>query len=61
MLKEKYWKQVIIDYLDCSDDFYKDVDIDLVAEKVMDDEEMWNTIYDTVEYYLKNEYWSKNG
>ena len=55
MLYMTYWKQAIKDYIDCSDGYITDKtdeEIESVVEKLMDDNEFWTFIDDTIDYYL---------
>lgn len=50
-----YWKQLIKDYISCCPHLdeikYTDDDIKDILDRVMNDDEMWSVIDDTIYYY----------
>lgn len=52
---KEYWRQCVIDYIDClSDDSrYTDDQIDAVVDQLLNDDHLWIKIDDTIDFYLQ--------
>jgi hypothetical protein len=52
----KYWEQVVNDYISClTEDTFDDLDDNTMRKiiiELLDDEEMWGKIDETIYYYL---------
>ena len=64
-IRKRYWRQVINDYISClvSDTDYQTItkeEEDEVIDRLMNDNEMWTAIDDSVEYHLQKVFYKRN-
>lgn len=53
---KKYWKQAVLDYISClTEDTFNDIsdeELEQVVNNLLDDEQMWREINETIYWYL---------
>ena len=62
---QEYWRQVVKDYIECSDDTFESIYdneeiINNVVDRLLDSNELWTEIDDIVDYYLLKEMKNRN-
>ena len=64
-LAKAYWEIAIDDNISCCSDYenmeMSQEEYDIVVEDVMSDDEMWNKVSDTIDYYIKHDVIAKRG
>lgn len=56
VMSKEYWRQVIRDYISCLCENFKDLtpyQENKVIEKLMNDNELWGDIDNTIDYYIR--------
>ena len=54
-----YWKQVVQDYIECSNDFdiddFTEEDTEEIANYLLNDDEVWAVIDESISWYLNKQ------